>query len=109
MDQPTTSEEKIANHTKFLGENLPEGLATVMAHMHEDSLPSLGDESVFIAKWMESLGYKGDVGQLVKTISSQREDPMGWIKSVLLEDIGMCNNDEQNTTTSNRTRSPDPA
>ena len=109
MDQPTTSEEKIANHTKFLGENLPEVLATVMAHMHEDSLPSLGDESVFIAKWMESLGYKGDVGQLVKTISSQREDPMGWIKSVLLEDIGMCNNDEQNTTTSNRTRSPDPA
>ena len=108
MNQTTTREEKIADHTKVLGENLPEGLATLMAHMHEDSLPSLGDESVFIAKWMESLGYKGDVGQLVKTISSQRENPMGWIKSVLLEDIGMCNND-QNTNTSNRTRSPDPA
>ena len=49
-------EERVASFRRTLSENLPSDLSNLLVQMHDDALPSLKDDAVFIGKWFEGLG-----------------------------------------------------
>ena len=81
-------EERVASFRRTLSENLPSDLSNLLVQMHDDALPSLKDDAVFIGKWFEGLGYKGDVRELVsqlRELQEKKENPTTFMRSILCQ------------------------
>ena len=81
-------EERVASFRRTLSENLPSDLSNLLVQMHDDALPSLKDDAVFIGKWFEGLGYKGDVRELVsqlQELQEKKENPTTFMRSILCQ------------------------
>ena len=89
-----TKEEKVASYRKTLSEHLPSDLSNLLVQMHDDALPSLKDDALFIGKWFEGLGYKGDFRELVsqlRELQEKKKNPTAVIRSILCQ-IGLFSN-----------------